>query len=282
MAPSAKALVVVATLACVTATTSAAQETSPFPHGWVVFTADTDRGKQCCDLFKVRTDGSGLRRLARGTDDSPTFAPNGKRVAFSASTTRGGKGIFEVNLDGSGRARLTTGDGSEPEYSPDGKRIAFLRGVDLYVMRADGGGQRRLRRGWPEVGPPSWTPDGTSIVLSASQGESYSSLFLYTLAARTGRIERQTLLQKNNGAPGPGGGGGALLSPDGRTVVFTGIKPTCGECDPAYALFRKELPGAQSDKCAMAVVRTAGRQTAASSPGVGDVRSTSACFETAA
>jgi Tol biopolymer transport system component len=174
-------------------------------------------------------------------DSTPDFAPDGRRVAYAAGNLSG-YGIFAVNIDGSGRGRLTTEvNDREPEYSPDGKRIAFLRGYDLYVMAANGHRQRRLRGGWSEIGPPSWTPDGKSIVVSASGGELYP-LYLYTLDARTGRIERQTLLQDNDGDPGPDAAGRALLSPDGHTVVFTGNKETCNGCDPAYTLFRKGFP----------------------------------------
>jgi Tol biopolymer transport system component len=247
MASRVRALVAVAAVACGVATTSAAQETSPFPTGWIVFTADTENGVFCCFLFKIRTDGSGLRRLAGQRvvhDSTPAFAPNGRRVAFASGAKRG-PGLFTVNLDGHGGGRLTTGVDTNPAYSPDGKQVAFLRlndryVSDLYVVGADGRGRRRLRRGFPEQGRPSWTPDGKSIVFSASAGE-YYDLYLYTVDARTGRIEQRRLLEYNDGSPGAVVGD-ALLSPDGRVVLFTGKRRTCSDCDPAYALYRKAFP----------------------------------------
>ncbi len=241
MASSVKALVVVASLAGVVATSSAAEQASPFPRGWIVFTGDAERGVFCCYLFKIRTDGSGLRRLSGGRVDHDShlaFAPNGKRVAY-ASATKSGRGLFAVNLDGNGRGRLTTGPDTNPAYSPDGRRIAFLRDGDLYVMTANGHEERRLRRGFVLQGRPSWTPDGRSIVFSGSDHD-LSVLVLYTVDSRSGRIKRRRILQRIGAEDCCLGD--ALLSPDGRTFLFTGERPTCGECDPATAIYREPYP----------------------------------------
>jgi Tol biopolymer transport system component len=242
-----KGLVVSVLVACCVTTASAAQEASPFPHGWIVFTGDAQRGVYCCFLFEMRTDGSGLRKLAgMGVvhDDTPAFAPNGRRVAFTSNPEgAAGPGLFAVNLDGSRRSRLTSGETDRSAaYSPDGKRIVFLRGYprqDLYVMSAGGHGQRRLRRGFPSQGRPSWTPDGRSIVFAAS-GPEHVILSLYTVDSRTGRIQRHRFLQSLSGKDCCYGD--ALLSPDGHTLVFIGEKTTCTDCEPATALYRTPYP----------------------------------------
>ncbi len=60
-----------------------------------------------------------------------------------------------INADGSGRRNLTLDpayDG-DPMWSPDGRRIAFVSNRDgvygIYVMNADGSGQRRLTQRGP-------------------------------------------------------------------------------------------------------------------------------------
>jgi len=49
---------------------------------------------------------------------------------------------------------------SEPTWSPDGSKIAFVRKDGIYVMNADGSGQRRLT---DAGGGPAWSPDGSKI-----------------------------------------------------------------------------------------------------------------------
>ncbi|MES1247922.1 MAG: hypothetical protein ABUS54_09650, partial [Actinomycetota bacterium] len=66
-----------------------------------------------------------------------------------------------------GGKRLLTADNAA--YSPDGTFIAFARGGDLWLANADGSGQRRLTT-TPDVAEsgPTWLPDGSAVVYTAS------------------------------------------------------------------------------------------------------------------
>jgi TolB protein len=110
-------------------------------------------------LFAVGASGGGLRRLAPWETErqvsGPTFSPDGKSILFRlkpAGQDFGGD-YWTVPSDGGPRRRLTRfGAGhmtASAAWSPDGSMIVFAdsgRGGndDLYVMRADGGGIRRL------------------------------------------------------------------------------------------------------------------------------------------
>jgi Tol biopolymer transport system component len=48
-------------------------------------------------------------------------------------------------------------------WSPDGERIAFVRQAELYVINADGSGQRLLANATETVDLPAWSPDGEKI-----------------------------------------------------------------------------------------------------------------------
>jgi TolB protein len=115
-------------------------------------------------LYSVRVDGRGETRLtgSRRRETQPAWSPDGARIAYVD-----GSAIAVINADGSGATRLTRsseGDRS-PAWSPDARRIAFVRMGDsegtLWVMYADGSGQRELTNG----DSPQWAPGGTTILV---------------------------------------------------------------------------------------------------------------------
>jgi TolB protein len=129
------------------------------------------------DIYVVDAGGSGLRRLTGGPekDTSPTFSPDGTRIAF-ARITAGGYDIFSIGFDGAGLAQLTSeaGNDRDPAWSPRGNLIAFVSersGVpSIWLMRPDGGGQRQLKAHFSS-GPrseaqPEFSPSGGSLVFS--------------------------------------------------------------------------------------------------------------------
>ena len=162
-------------------------------------------------------DGS-FRQLARfGTE--PTWAPDGRRVAFARQN-----GIWLMNTNGSDERLLISG-GSCPAWSPDGKRIAFVRGAndlaDIFVMNADGTNQHRLTADGVYDNDPAWSPDGKRIayIRGALRGDTADTqLIAMNPDGRGKRLVWGTAKQR--GQDGRLGAHHPSWSPDGQRIVF--------------------------------------------------------------
>jgi Tol biopolymer transport system component len=138
------------------------------------------------DLFVVRTDGRGLRRLTRTPlwEDQPDWSPDRRRVVFSkgqpfchGSACEGASdaAIWVIGADGRRQRRLTHPDESivdtSPRWAPDGRSIAFVRSTfaadpgspddGIFVMAADGSGARRVAA--KAALAVDWSPDGRRL-----------------------------------------------------------------------------------------------------------------------
>jgi TolB protein len=112
-------------------------------------------------------DGSNVKQLtfSNGYNDFPAWAPDGRRLAFSAD---GGIAIMDLDnlraTDLMGPARWAT----YAVWSPDGQRLAFYAFSvsqdegGLYVESVDGNDVTRLTNGHDVQ--PDWSPDGHHIV----------------------------------------------------------------------------------------------------------------------
>ena len=82
----------------------------------IAYTCQTDAGHDI-DVYDFSTKQTRRITDGRGTNESPTFAPNGRHIMFF--TTRWGKAqIAEVDIDGNNYRQLTrTGTNTYPSWS---------------------------------------------------------------------------------------------------------------------------------------------------------------------
>lgn len=72
---------------------------------------------------------------------------------------------------------MLTRDGRShhPAWAPDGSRLLFVldaeHGSELWVMDGNGANQRRLPVEAPVIYGAAWSPDGTTLAVSAKAGE---------------------------------------------------------------------------------------------------------------
>jgi TolB protein len=119
------------------------------------------------NVWVCNTDGSGLKRVTHGVEDSsPCWSPDGEWICFAAKISSR-RVLAKVPAGGGEVQRLSTAgvaNPTEPDWSPDGKWIAFtcqMGDFSICVMSADG-----------TVGPvvltpgqnPSWSPNSRTLV----------------------------------------------------------------------------------------------------------------------
>jgi Tol biopolymer transport system component len=104
------------------------------------------------DIWVMRADGTDLRNLTKhpALEYGFDWSPDGKQIVFDRDD-RGQTDLYLINLDGTNERPLAAEPFIEagPCWSPDGGFIAHTakpdgEPIDLWVMRADGTGRRRL------------------------------------------------------------------------------------------------------------------------------------------
>ena len=148
-----------------------------------------------------------------GSGATPAWAPDGDRLVYA-----GVEGLHVVDHDGRNRRRITTPPEVVHDVNPTWQprtppplralaaaiprqELAFKKGNDVYAIGADGSGLRKIARG----GAPSWSPDGSKLVLANRD-------WLHVVGGDGKDLRRLT----------PAGRGfGPAWSPDGKLIAFT-------------------------------------------------------------
>jgi Tol biopolymer transport system component len=196
------------------------------------------------EFYVMNADGSGQRNLTEAwrRELVPIWSPDWRRILFLRNRCASTRGtcrditqIYRMNADGTGRRRLARGvtyrkiSGqfvseyrATPTWSPDGRKIAFVSdrtgSSEVYVMNADGSGQRRLTR-HAKPKELAWSPDGRMLAFGSHARGGPRDVYVMN-ADGTGLL---------NLTPGPGGGEALSWSPDGRKIGFRSLRDGSGE-----------------------------------------------------
>jgi Tol biopolymer transport system component len=190
------------------------------------------------DIWRIRADGTGSpERLTDtpGDDRAAAYSPDGTELALD-STRGGGTEIWIIKADGSGTARQLTfehGYTWGATWSPDGRRIAFNAwrpgggGQDIFVIGADGSGERRLTTDPTDDIGPAWSPDGRRIAFR-TLGPGANEDEIWSIAADGGDPK---LLSRDPGAADDLTSGGGAWAADGRIAFMRAENPPA-DADP--------------------------------------------------
>jgi TolB protein len=136
------------------------------------------------DVYVMDRNGKNLRRLTKTSafDANPSWSSNG-RIAFT-SAREGRSAIYSMKPDGSDLQRITRADAQgssyDPAWSPDGTQLAFVRCCtsddddtpeQIFVVNADGSGERQVTQGDLGAYRPAWSPDGSKILFTVENDD---------------------------------------------------------------------------------------------------------------
>lgn len=155
-------------------------------------------------IYVSTSDGSHLRRVVRPIAESPSWSPDGHRIAFTTV-----RGIYIATETGKNPKRIANGI-QQARWSPDGKRLVYSGPLygQLSIVDANGRHHRTLPVGQGEGGgfEPDWSPRGDEIVFVRGF---YGPLNVLNIKSR--RVRRLTQM---SGTYSP------RWSADGRTIFF--------------------------------------------------------------
>jgi Tol biopolymer transport system component len=187
-----------------------------------------DRVAAAGEAIYVAAVGAAPRRLVAvpSGDDAlkPAWSPDGRTIAYvlagdalPANTEQ----VWVVNPDGSGNRRVASGRSiTAPDWSSNSVWIGYASFVavasDIYLVRRDGTGARRLTRSDRVAYGPHWAPTGNALAYLVYVGESPQVVVQRTPDSPPQRVDNDDAATHLSGYPGP------LLawSPDATRLVF--------------------------------------------------------------
>jgi Tol biopolymer transport system component len=152
---------------------------------WLTFGAGSffeRRTIEPAQIMIVRPDGSDAHAVTTGPGNAgfPSWSPDGTQIVYRYWTdNERGEGLRIVNV-ATGMSRvLTTEYDTLPHWSPNGDLITFSRYAaddrfpydefDIYTIRPDGTGVKRLTDSEGNDAHSFWSPDGNRILWSSSR-----------------------------------------------------------------------------------------------------------------
>ena len=153
--------------------------------------------------------------LPSSADFDPAWSPDGQWIAFTfVQAGSGRRDIYKIKVNTGALQQLTnTGYNRFPTWSPDGDRILFYShrkvGTDLFLMKSNGNGVRRVIERPFGGGQPTWSPNGKQIAYTLNDLAGVGIYIMTDEGQNNRRITRD-----NTWADSP------AWSPDGQWIAY--------------------------------------------------------------
>jgi Tol biopolymer transport system component len=179
------------------------------PDGTKLAFVSNRSGQGKVEIWVVNVDGTGLARLTSAvqigtslgnpiysSDLSPSWSPDGTRIAFSSNREGiANREIYVMNADGSNQIRLTNtaNDETNPTWSPDSQRLGFhINGgpnFGINIMNSDGTNLIHVTNAGFS---PAWSPDGTKFAFAGFDAGNNFRTALYLINVNGSNLVRIT------------------------------------------------------------------------------------------
>jgi Tol biopolymer transport system component len=152
---------------------------------WLTFGAGSfflERSSGTAEIMIMRPDGSDARAVTKeaGNAGFPSWSPDGTHIVYRYWTNNEqGEGLRIVEVASGESCVLTTEYDTLPLWSPKGDQIMFTRYApddrfpydefDIWSIRPDGTGLKRLTDAEGNDAHSLWSPDGEQILFSSSR-----------------------------------------------------------------------------------------------------------------
>ena len=141
-------------------------------HG--LFLKPEDRAEGGAQIATIHLDGSGYRELTKGPNNNgfPSMSPDGRQFVYRSFGPEG-DGLRIMDIETKASRVLNAGYDNFPLWSPRGDLIMFSRlsegNYEIYTIKPDGTGVKRLTNARGNDAHQGWSPDGEWIVFASTR-----------------------------------------------------------------------------------------------------------------